>query len=78
MPLTLMTRHWMPFGLGARTCIGRHVSHLEISKLIPRLVRDFDFALSGNCADPAGGWTTENFGFIKPRDFKVQVKERRM
>lgn len=66
------------FGIGARTCIGRHISHLEISKLIPRLVRDFDFALSGKCADPAGGWTTENFGFIKPRDFKVQVKERWM
>ncbi|KAK8137784.1 hypothetical protein PG984_001164 [Apiospora sp. TS-2023a] len=38
--LARMTRHCIPFGLGART--------------------------------------TENFGFIKPRDFKVQVKERWM
>lgn len=32
----------MPFGLGARTCIGKNVSLLEINKLVPVLVRDFD------------------------------------
>ncbi|TLD11693.1 hypothetical protein PspLS_11758 [Pyricularia sp. CBS 133598] len=40
-----MNRYWMPFGLGTRTCIGRHISILEMSKLIPFLVRDFDFSL---------------------------------
>lgn len=61
--------------MGTRTCIGRHVSYLEIFKLIPRLVLDFDFTLSGKCADFVDGWTTENFGFIKPRDFRVQANE---
>jgi hypothetical protein len=36
------------FGLGSRTCIGRHVPMLEMCKLIPPLVRDFEFALHDN------------------------------
>ncbi|KAJ4125640.1 hypothetical protein NW765_001414 [Fusarium oxysporum] len=43
LKLEVMNSHWMAFGMGARTCIGRHISILEISKLIPRLIRDFDF-----------------------------------
>ncbi|KAJ0143267.1 Biphenyl-2,3-diol 1,2-dioxygenase 3 [Fusarium oxysporum f. sp. albedinis] len=43
LKLEVMNSHWMAFGMGARTCIGRHISILEISKLIPRLNRDFDF-----------------------------------
>lgn len=41
--LQRMEAYYMPFGLGSRTCIGRHVSMFEISKLVPRLVRDFAF-----------------------------------
>ncbi|KAL6711097.1 hypothetical protein ACN47E_006972 [Coniothyrium glycines] len=33
----------MPFGLGSRTRIGRHISFLETSKLIPTITRDLDF-----------------------------------
>ncbi|KAI0123926.1 cytochrome P450 [Xylariales sp. AK1849] len=76
--LALMNRHWMPFGLGSRTCIGRHISLLEISKLIPRLVRDFDFELAGDLAKPGTSWTTENYWFVKPKDFMVQVRIRRV
>ncbi|EEU36767.1 uncharacterized protein NECHADRAFT_88923 [Fusarium vanettenii 77-13-4] len=46
--LSKMSRHWMPFGLGSRTCIGRHISTLEISKMIPRLLHEFDFELRGD------------------------------
>ena len=31
--------------MGSRTCIGKYVSILEMSKLIPELVRRFDFTL---------------------------------
>ncbi|KAF5672008.1 cytochrome P450 monooxygenase [Fusarium heterosporum] len=70
--LDMMNRHWMPFGMGARTCIGRHISTLEISKLIPRLVRDFDFTFPNGVEE----FKTNNRWFVKPQDFKVQIQAR--
>lgn len=60
------------FGLGARTCMGRHIAMLEMSKLIPRLVRDFDFELE----HPEQTWTTSNVWFVKPQDFEVRIRRR--
>jgi cytochrome P450 len=71
--LKQMDAYYMPFGLGSRTCMGRHISELEMGKLIPRLVKDFDFELVG------GGekkWKTENYWFVKPTDFDVKVRRR--
>lgn len=58
------------FGLGSRTCLGKHISILEMSKLIPRLVRDYDFTPLRKT------WTTENCWFVKPTDFEVHVQPR--
>ncbi|KAH8652032.1 cytochrome P450 [Xylariales sp. PMI_506] len=74
--LAVMNRHWMPFGLGTRTCLGRHISYLEISKLIPRLVKDFDFELAEHLKPATSHWETANYWFVKPRNFMVQVKSR--
>jgi len=60
------------FGLGSRTCLGKHISILEMSKLIPQLVRRFDFELE----QPEKQWTTENYWFVKPVDFRLRVKLR--
>lgn len=60
------------FGLGSRTCIGRHISYLEMSKLIPLLVRNFDFELQ----DSQREWQTTNYWFVKPNNFNVIVKAR--
>ncbi|KAF1943495.1 cytochrome P450 [Clathrospora elynae] len=62
------------FGLGSRTCIGRHISFLEMSKLIPALVRDYDFELDNKAQ--ARDWETMNHWFVKPRDFRVKVSVR--
>jgi cytochrome P450 len=59
------------FGLGARNCIGRHISMLEMTKLIPRIIRDFDFELEENRP-----WATQNLWFVKPVDFRVKIKAR--
>lgn len=59
------------FGLGSRTCIGRHISMLEIAKLIPRLIRDFDMEICEK-----GPWETLNYWFVKPKNFKVLVRPR--
>ncbi|CAI6085610.1 unnamed protein product [Clonostachys chloroleuca] len=74
--ISLMNRYWMPFGLGSRTCIGRHISMLEMCKLIPRIVRDFDFQLDGSIANPNVSWKTTAYWFVKPRDFNVRVTPR--
>ncbi|PVH67762.1 cytochrome P450 [Cadophora sp. DSE1049] len=62
-----MERHFMPFGLGSRTCIGKNVSLLEISKLVPQLVRNFDFRLETRA------WTTFNHWFVKQAGLEVTV-----
>ncbi|KAI1305507.1 cytochrome P450 [Xylaria venustula] len=72
--LAAMNRQWIPFGVGSRTCIGRHISTLEISKLIPRIVHDFDFELSTGGNNPGDSWSTRNYWFVKPRGFEVKVK----
>lgn len=60
------------FGLGSRTCIGRHVSYLEMAKLIPRMVQTFDFELE-NQNQQLDHW---NFWFVKQRGFSVKVRLR--
>ncbi|KAI1281580.1 cytochrome P450 [Xylaria sp. FL0933] len=72
--LAAMNRQWIPFGVGSRTCIGRHISTLEISKLIPRIVLGFDFKLSTKNAKDS--WSTLNYWFVKPHGFEVKVKAR--
>lgn len=61
--------------MGARTCIGRHISTLEISKLIPRIVGDFNFVFPGD-APTKGEWKTTNYWFVKPKGFKVGIRIR--
>lgn len=58
------------FGAGARTCIGKNISLLEMTKLLPQLVRRFDFA-PVNGAD----WTTSSGWFVK-QQVQVRVTER--
>lgn len=57
--------------MGSRTCIGRHIAILEMSKLVPQLVRDFDFQL-----ESSKELETSNFWFVKPTNFMIKVKIR--
>ncbi|KAH7091419.1 pisatin demethylase [Paraphoma chrysanthemicola] len=61
------------FGAGARTCIGKNVSYLEMYKLIPALLNDFDIEL----AYPDKEWKLHNAWFVKQSDFYVKLKSRR-
>ncbi|CAG5186751.1 uncharacterized protein ALTATR162_LOCUS11693 [Alternaria atra] len=40
---SFMERNFLTFGAGPRTCIGKNVSLLEMYKVIPQIVRKFDF-----------------------------------
>ncbi|KAI2782496.1 cytochrome P450 [Daldinia loculata] len=43
-----LKRFFFSFGGGSRTCIGRHISWLEISKIVPTLLMCFDMKLADN------------------------------
>ncbi|KAF3355627.1 Ubiquinone/menaquinone biosynthesis methyltransferase ubiE [Verticillium dahliae VDG1] len=72
--LSIMNKNLISFGAGARTCIGRHIAHLQMAKLIPRIVRDFDFSDINSPSKER--WSTTNYFFLKPSNFKVRVKSR--
>ncbi|KAF5857346.1 hypothetical protein ETB97_005925 [Aspergillus alliaceus] len=69
--LSLLEQSLLTFGVGVRTCIGKNLSLLEMSKVIPQLYREFEF----NLAEPKGTWTTWNDWFVKPK-FQCYVKLR--
>ncbi|KAH8721512.1 pisatin demethylase [Phaeosphaeriaceae sp. PMI808] len=41
----LMERNMLAFGAGPRTCLGKNISLLEMKKVIPEIVRRFDFEI---------------------------------
>ncbi|KPM36157.1 hypothetical protein AK830_g10426 [Neonectria ditissima] len=72
--LDSMNRYFMPFGLGARTCIGKNISLLEIGKLVPQLVQKFDFQLLDSSKPRL---ESRNVWFVKQHGFNVLVTERK-
>ncbi|EQB54556.1 cytochrome P450 [Colletotrichum gloeosporioides Cg-14] len=68
--LAAMEQYYLPFGAGARTCIGKHISHLEMVKLIPELVRRYEFKCT------SGELKTTNRWFVKPQKVLFSVRRR--
>lgn len=75
--LALMNRYWMPFGLGSRTCIGGHISELEMTKLIPEMLRRFDFELDESLKGDDADWKWINYWLNRPETLPVKVRVRR-
>ncbi|KAH7072636.1 cytochrome protein [Paraphoma chrysanthemicola] len=69
--LKAMEASYMPFGLGSRTCLGRHISTLEMNKLVPEIVKRFDLTLGMSKDD----WKTINYWFVKPEKLPVTVSQ---
>ncbi|KIX01993.1 uncharacterized protein Z518_07932 [Rhinocladiella mackenziei CBS 650.93] len=67
-----MNKYILTFGAGSRTCIGKNISLLEISILIPELVRKFDFTL----VHPEQPLETENVWFVKQKNLDCYVSLR--
>ena len=61
------------FGTGSRTCIGKNISLMEISKVIPMLIRDFDISFLD--LDKIG-LQTENNWFVKQKGLECRVLRR--
>ncbi|KAI9717799.1 MAG: hypothetical protein M1812_004528 [Candelaria pacifica] len=60
------------FGMGARTCIGKNISLLEIYKLVPSFLRRFEVQL----VNPEMDWKLHNAWFVQPLDFRTTFRRR--
>ncbi|EXA29866.1 pisatin demethylase [Fusarium oxysporum f. sp. pisi HDV247] len=59
------------FGAGSRSCIGKNISILEMSKAIPQIVRNFDIEINQGEMT----WKNECWWFVKP-EYKARIKPR--
>ncbi|EXK46257.1 hypothetical protein FOMG_04463 [Fusarium oxysporum f. sp. melonis 26406] len=66
--------YFMTFGQGSRTCLGKNISLMELSKAVPQIVRHFDFVPDTESGYPE--YVTENVWFIKIREFHCKVYSR--
>jgi cytochrome P450 len=69
-----LDRNFLAFGAGPRTCIGKNISLLEMYKVIPQIVREFDFEILED-GKPGGGYTWKTFFFAK-QTLNCMVRER--
>ncbi|OAP56472.1 hypothetical protein AYL99_09651 [Fonsecaea erecta] len=68
--LKAMERATLTFGSGSRTCLGKNISLLEISKLVPQVLRSYEITLM----TPGEEWQAKNFWFVKPESLNVKFK----
>ena len=69
-----MERHMMHFGYGKRVCIGKHITNTEMYKLLPTVLRDFEFDI---VPDQEGKWEWEVWRGWFHQQKNVMVKARR-
>ena len=67
-----MNASMLQFGAGARTCIGKNISLLEMYKLIPAFLRRFDIEF----ADERKDWVLHNAWFVKQRNFYTRFTSK--
>ncbi|KAL5045011.1 hypothetical protein BDW71DRAFT_215423 [Aspergillus fruticulosus] len=65
-------RFFFAFGAGSRTCIGKSLSLLEISKLLPCLLLEYDIEL----AEPAAETAESCWWFVKIHGLNLCLKRR--
>lgn len=70
--LKIMDRNFMAFGGGTRTCLGKNISMLEMSKLVPQVLRKFDFELS----NPEKEWRLYCYWFVRQTGLVCRIKRR--
>jgi cytochrome P450 len=72
-----MNAAMLQFGSGARTCIGKNISLLEMYKLVPAFLRrfDVDFAIAD---ERENHWVLHNAWFVKQRNFLTRFTAKRI
>ncbi|KEZ40095.1 hypothetical protein SAPIO_CDS9109 [Scedosporium apiospermum] len=67
-----MERYMFQFGGGAHVCIGRNLALLEINKVVPRILRDFDLEL----VNPSQPLRANATFFVVQEGLDVYIKSR--
>ena len=60
------------FGHGSRSCVGKNIAMLEMSKILPEIIRRFDF----EWASRAQSWTTVAGWFWKQSNIELIFRAR--
>lgn len=68
-----MEKSFFTFGAGSRTCIGKNISLMEMHKIIPQLLREFEIRLH----DPDKDWITRNSWFVQQEGLICDLERRR-
>ena len=68
--LDAMEKYYLPFGAGSRTCIGKHISYLEMVKVIPTLLSRYEFDSIDQDLDYWNMW------FVKPKSLRCKLRRR--
>lgn len=67
------TEHYLPYGRGVHTCLGRNLARQEIMLCVARLLRDFEVSLSPGKDPLAVTWVTNGIAApTGPRTIRVQ------
>ncbi|KAH6983189.1 cytochrome P450 [Ilyonectria sp. MPI-CAGE-AT-0026] len=61
------------FGMGSRSCVGRHLATVEMYKYIAQFFRHFD----AESVRPEKPWNTKSQWFAFQRQFHIKIKRRR-
>ncbi|KAI5367424.1 putative cytochrome P450 [Septoria linicola] len=68
--LAQMVRVFFTFGGGSRICIGRHTSTMDLTKVVPEMLRRFDLEWAGR---PTEEWKVQGFWFAKPSGLQLRI-----
>ncbi|KAK4494480.1 hypothetical protein PRZ48_014778 [Zasmidium cellare] len=67
-----LQRYFFAFGSGARGCLGGNISWMEMSKVIPTLMKRFEIEL----ADPEKEWETKCWWLVIQKGLDVRLRVR--
>lgn len=70
--LSQMEKSFFVFGAGSRTCIGKNISLMEMQKLIPQILRNYELKFH----DSERTWRTRNMWFVQQSEFKCNLIPR--
>ncbi|KAF9631373.1 Cytochrome P450 [Lasiodiplodia theobromae] len=68
-----MDASFLAFGGGSRTCLGKHISMMEMMKVIPQLLREFEVQLEGG---EGREWKVKNRWFVQQEGLICALTKR--